>query len=52
MAAASGQENSDVERWPISRKRSIAEPYRFEFFQAVRLLERMYPQPRGGGALQ
>jgi type VI secretion system protein ImpH len=43
MAAASGQENPDVEQWPIARKLD-AEPYTFEFFQAVRLLQRMYPR--------
>ena len=43
MAAASGQENFDVVRWPIADMLD-REPYRFEFFQAVRLLQRMYPQ--------
>lgn len=42
MAAASGQENFDVARWPIAEMLD-QEPYRFEFFQAVRLLQRMYP---------
>jgi type VI secretion system protein ImpH len=42
MAAASGQENFDVVRWPIAEMLD-KEPYRFEFFQAVRLLQRMYP---------
>lgn len=42
MAAASGQENFDVARWPIAEMLD-REPYRFEFFQAVRLLLRMYP---------
>jgi type VI secretion system protein ImpH len=42
MAAASGPEDFDVARWPIARMLD-AEPYRFEFFQAVRLLSRMYP---------
>jgi type VI secretion system protein ImpH len=42
MAAASGPEDFDVERWQIA-KMLDAEPYRFEFFQAVRLLARMYP---------
>jgi type VI secretion system protein ImpH len=43
MAAASGQENLDVARWPIAEMLD-REPYRFEFFQAVRLLQRMYPR--------
>jgi type VI secretion system protein ImpH len=43
MAAASGQENFDVVRWPIADMLD-REPYRFEFFQAVRLLQRMYPR--------
>ena len=51
MAAASGQENFDVVRWPIADTLD-REPYRFEFFQAVRLLQRMYPRARGCGALQ
>ena len=49
MAAASGQENLDVVRWPIADTLD-REPYRFEFFQAVRLLERMYPRRGVGGA--
>ncbi len=43
MAAASGQENFDVARWPIAEMLD-REPYRFEFFQAMRLLQRMYPR--------
>jgi type VI secretion system protein ImpH len=42
MAAASGPEDFDVARWPIAEMLD-AEPYRFEFFQAVRLLSLMYP---------
>ena len=42
MAAASGQESFDVARWPVASMLD-EEPYRFEFFQAVRLLNRMYP---------
>lgn len=42
MAPASGQENFDIARWPIAEMLD-REPYRFEFFQAVRLLQRMYP---------
>lgn len=42
MAAASGQENFDLVRWPIAEMLD-QEPYRFEFFQAIRLLQRMYP---------
>jgi type VI secretion system protein ImpH len=43
MATASRPENSDIdtERWPIA-KILDSEPYRFEFFQAVRLLELMF----------
>jgi type VI secretion system protein ImpH len=33
----------DLERWPIAEMLD-REPYRFEFFQAVRLLERMRPE--------
>jgi type VI secretion system protein ImpH len=43
MATASGPEDIDIVRWPISGMLD-KEPYRFEFFQAVRLLSRMYPQ--------
>jgi type VI secretion system protein ImpH len=43
MATASGPEDFDVARWPISGMLD-SEAYRFEFFQAVRLLSRMYPQ--------
>lgn len=43
MAPTSGQEGLDLERWPIADMLD-REPYRFEFFQAVRLLERMYPK--------
>ena len=32
----------DLERWPIAADLD-REPYRFEFFQAVRLLQLMYP---------
>jgi type VI secretion system protein ImpH len=42
VATASRPENIDIERWPIAAMLD-REPYRFEFFQAVRLLERMYP---------
>jgi type VI secretion system protein ImpH len=42
MATASGPEDIDVERWPIARLLD-SDPYGFEFFQAVRLLSRMYP---------
>ena len=42
MATASGPEDIDIARWPISGMLD-REPYRFEFFQAVRLLSRMYP---------
>ncbi len=48
MAAASGQESLDVARWPIGDDLD-REPYRFEFFQAVRLLQRMYPRKGGPG---
>ena len=40
MATASRSEDIDVERWPIATALQ-REPWAFEFFQAVRLLERM-----------
>jgi type VI secretion system protein ImpH len=43
MATASGPEDIDIVRWPVAGMLD-REPYRFEFFQAVRLLSRMYPQ--------
>ena len=42
MATPGRPEDFDVVRWPISGMLD-SEPYRFEFFQAVRLLSRMYP---------
>jgi len=48
MATASGPEDIDIVRWPISGMLD-KEPYRFEFFQAVRLLSRMYPQREVAG---
>jgi len=42
MATAGGPEDFDVARWPIAGMLD-SEPYRFDFFQAVRLLARMYP---------
>lgn len=42
MAPPSRPENSAVIRWPIADTLS-REPYRFDFFQAVRLLARMAP---------
>jgi type VI secretion system protein ImpH len=48
MATASGPEDIDIARWPISGMLD-SEPYRFEFFQAVRLLSRMYPQREVAG---
>jgi hypothetical protein len=50
MATASGPEDIDIVRWPISGMLD-KEPYRFEFFQAVRLLSRMYPQRDVAGRL-
>jgi type VI secretion system protein ImpH len=43
-APAEGQAHPtlDLERWPVARDME-REPYTFEFFQAVRLLARMYP---------
>jgi type VI secretion system protein ImpH len=38
-----GWQPVDPVRWPIAKVLD-REPYRFEFFQAVRLLARMYPQ--------
>jgi len=45
MATAGRPENLavDLERWPVADSLT-REPYRFEFFQAVRLLARMFPQ--------
>lgn len=43
MATASRPENTALERWPIADTLD-QEPYRFEFFQAVRLLARMNPE--------
>jgi type VI secretion system protein ImpH len=38
-----GRQPVDAARWPIAKVLD-REPYGFEFFQAVRLLSRMYPQ--------
>jgi type VI secretion system protein ImpH len=43
VATASRPEDTAVERWPIAAALD-REPYRFEFFQAVRLLARMVPE--------
>ena len=43
MATASRPEDTALERWPIADALD-REPYRFEFFQAVRLLARMSPE--------
>jgi type VI secretion system protein ImpH len=45
MATAGRPENLavDLERWPVAETLA-REPYRFEFFQAVRLLARMFPR--------
>ena len=45
MATAGRPENLavDLERWPVADSLT-REPYRFEFFQAVRLLARMFPR--------
>jgi type VI secretion system protein ImpH len=43
VATASRSEDTAVERWPIAELLD-REPYRFEFFQAVRLLALMTPQ--------
>lgn len=45
MATASRSEDLDLIRWPVAEMLD-REPYRFEFFQAVRLLELMYPDRR------
>jgi type VI secretion system protein ImpH len=42
MAPASRPEDTPVDRWPIAETLD-REPYRFEFFQAVRLLTQMAP---------
>ena len=43
MAAASGTQDPDVERWPIAELME-ERPWEFEFFQLVRLLARMHPE--------
>lgn len=43
MATTSRPEDTGVDRWPIANALD-REPYRFEFFQAVRLLARMNPE--------
>jgi type VI secretion system protein ImpH len=48
MATPGGKEDFDVVRWPIASMLD-QEPYRFEFFQAVRLLSRMYPHRKVAG---
>jgi type VI secretion system protein ImpH len=42
MAASSGTQDPDVERWPIADALEKT-PWEFEFFQTLRLLARMYP---------
>ena len=42
MASTRWSEDTSVERWPIADTLT-SEPYRFQFFQAVRLLARMMP---------
>jgi type VI secretion system protein ImpH len=42
VATPSRTNDTDLERWPIAEMLD-REPYRFEFFQAVRLLARMAP---------
>jgi type VI secretion system protein ImpH len=44
MVTSSRPEDSavDLERWPVAES-LVQEPYRFDFFQAVRLLARMFP---------
>jgi type VI secretion system protein ImpH len=42
MATSGRSEDTSVERWPIAEMLD-REPYRFEFFQAVRLMARMAP---------
>lgn len=44
MAAAGGRKSAGL------RERLLREPYRFDFFQAVRLLERLAREPAAGGA--
>jgi type VI secretion system protein ImpH len=48
MGTAGGPQDIDVVRWPIAGMLD-SEPYRFEFFQAVRLLSRMYPNRHVAG---
>ena len=43
MATPGGTENTAVARWPIMELLD-QEPYKFEFFQAIRLMARTQPQ--------
>ncbi|MBV8809539.1 MAG: type VI secretion system baseplate subunit TssG [Acidobacteriaceae bacterium] len=51
MAAASGAANPSLRRGGLE-DRLFAEPYSFEFFQAVRLLRRFYPNRSSVGHFQ
>jgi type VI secretion system protein ImpH len=52
MAAASGTEDFALVRQPGLEERLFAEPYCFEFVQAVRLLRRFYPHRKEVGLFQ
>ena len=52
MASSSGSENPPVESLRKLQDRLFAEPYNFEFFQAVRLLRRFYPEQNNVGLQQ
>ena len=43
MATTSGEQGSDL-KFEAVRKMLENEPYRVHFFQAVRLMERLYPE--------
>jgi len=51
MATSSGTANPPLKRYSLE-DRLFAEPYSFEFFQAVRLLRRFYPNRNGVGHFQ
>ena len=52
MASSGGPENLALKRRPRLEDRLFAEPYCFEFFQAVRLLRRFYPNQNNVGLQQ
>jgi type VI secretion system protein ImpH len=52
MASSGGSENLALNRRQRLEDRLFAEPYSFEFFQAVRLLRRFYPNQNNVGLQQ